>query len=439
MLDLRIDFQRLRHSRPAELARRALYRWMAGADGWPVVFRRPGPGEEVPPGASPHLYVHLPFCRELCPHCPYNKTLYEARQHEAYGRALRRELEGWIARAGTHRARSLYFGGGTPSATPDLVELAIDLVRPRLEPDAEIGVEVHPRDATPPLLDRLRRAGVNRVSLGVETLRPDLLKLLGRSYDPAQALDSLRAARAARFPFVDANLIYGIPGQSDGDPASDAEVLLGEGVGQISAYPLFTFLHTPYGRRVAEHRFPIIGDRLRVRSQRLLSRVCREGGLERTSVWSFTRRGAAPYSTVTHEDYVGFGAGAGSKVGGVFWFNTFSVPAYVESRVHRPALRMEAGDRLRRAHWLYWRIYRLEIDGGDYHALFGRELEDDYGAFLRLLRLSGMARRTPPRWRLTERGAVWVHRLQCLFSLTWIDRLWTRCRDEPWPEEVVLA
>jgi oxygen-independent coproporphyrinogen-3 oxidase len=347
-------------------------------------------------------------------------------------------MEDYFRKWGPPPVRSLYFGGGTPSVTPDLIRQSIDLVSPSLAPGAEVGVEVHPSDATPELLDELRSMGVNRVSLGVETFRPDLLRQLGRTYTPEQAEAALRAARP-RFSCVDVNLICAIPGQSDHETAADARRCLDLGVDQISAYTLFTFVHTPLGRRVGQRRVPIYGDLSRLRALGAISRACRGAGLVRTSPWNFTRPGVAPYSTVTRESYVGFGAGASSKVDGVFWFNTFSLEAYLGQERNRPALVMETSERFRRFHWLYWQLYRTEVDAARYRELFDRDLEKDFGGVFAALRLLGMARREGTRWRVNEFGAVWMHRLQQLFSITYIDDVWQQCQAEAWPKAVVLS
>ena len=439
MLDISFNYQTLRHGKPASLIRSALFRLLVGREGWPLIFRAPGSAEKTVRGTSPHLYVHLPFCSRICPHCPYNKTLYRAEAHRSYGFALERELHDYLGRAETSSVESLYFGGGTPSLTPDLIEATIGHVRPWLAPNAEVGVEVHPSDAGRALLERLRKAGVNRISLGIETFRKDLLRILGRSYTPEQAAESIALARAIGFECLDVNLVFGVPSQSETEPAADAERCLSLGVDQISSYPLFTFVHTSMGQRVARGRFPIYGDRARMLAQKALSRACRDGGFERTSVWSFTRPGIAPYSTVTHESYVGFGAGAGSKVDGLFSFNTFSIDAYTNLSTHRPALVLRESERLRRFHWLYWQIYRTEIDANRYRQLFDRDLETDFGRALSLLVLLGWAHKDGRNWRMTELGAVWCHRLQCLYSLTYIDQLWERCQLEAWPKEVVLS
>jgi oxygen-independent coproporphyrinogen-3 oxidase len=354
----------------------------------------------------------------------------------AYGRALEREVAAYLKRPGVPTIRTLYFGGGTPSQTPKLIEQVVTMVRSKLAFAAEIGVEVHPADASSALLARLREAGVNRISLGVESLRDDLLRKLARRYDPQSALEAIRAARSVAFSCVDVNLIIGMPGQRAEDSATDAERCLALGADQVSAYPLFHFAHSSFGRN---GRVQDSGERERLRALKAVSRVCRAAGLQRTSVWSFTRTGLSPYSTVTHEDYVGFGAGAGSKVGGVFWFNTFSVPEYAGSMVVHPALVMQAGERLRRVHWLYWAIYGTHIEASRYQALFGRSLKRDFGLLLTGLRAAGLARSDAAGWTITETGAIWVHRVQSLFSLSYIDNLWQHCRDHPWPREVVLV
>lgn len=436
MATLDMNHLALRHRPPARWVRAAVSRWLAGGEAWPLVFRALSADAEAPRGTSANVYVHLPFCRRICPHCPYNRVLLRPGLAKAYGAALERELAAYLQRPGVPAVETLYFGGGTPSLTPELIEQVVTMSRPSLTPQAEIGVEVHPADASPALLESLREAGVNRISLGIETLRPDLLRMLTRHYSPEAALEAVCAARRAGFGCVDVNLIHAIPGQSAADAASDAERCVALGVDQISAYPLFSFAHTPLGKR-SGIRPP--KQREQLAAQKAVSRVCREGGLQRSSVWSFTRPGLSPYSTVTHEDYVGFGAGAGSKVAGVFWFNTFSVPGYAGSRVARPALIMQAGERLRRAHWLYWAIYRTRVESARYAELFGHGIDRDFGVLLGVLCAARLARRDAAGWTLTENGAIWVHRLQSLYSLTYIDELWQRCREDGWPRQVVLA
>ena len=438
VLDPQIDLQRLRHASFASTVRRSLYAVIAG-DGWPPTFRHVPADLVLAPVRSENVYVHLPFCESRCPHCPYTTFVAPPERRRAYGTALDREIDIYLARADPPGIASLYFGGGSPSLTPEIVESVIARMRSHLAGRAEIGIEMHPRHVTAQLLARLRRSGITRVSIGIETLDAALLHLLGRRYTPADALSAIAAAREGGFECVDVNLIFGIPGQTPSDAETDTITCLELGVDQISAYPLFSFPYTPLGRAIAAGKIQPAGDGTRLDAQRRIAAACRSHGLVRTSVWSFTRPGVAPYSTVTRDGYVGFGVGAGSSQDGELRFNTFSLDAYLATDPPRPALRLLPSDRFRRAHWLYWQIYRTSLDPARYRELFGRDLARDFGKALALLRLLGLARRDGARaWTLTERGAVWVHRVQALFSLAYIDELWARAQSEAWPDAVEL-
>lgn len=434
---MRPNYQRIRSGAGAALLRRGLYRLVVWDGEWPPRFKRPSGSAEARLAPSAELYVHLPFCRSICPHCPYNKCRIGPGAVADYASALEKEIAAYLA-DGAPPARSLYFGGGTPSLTPDLVERAIGALAPLLGPETEVAMEVHPADARMGLFGRMRAAGVGRVSLGIETLDPRLLRRLGRAYTRDRALAAVDAARDAGFGMVDVNLIFGIPGQSVARAVADLDAVLARGVDQISAYPLFTFAHTPAGVPDLEDRYARAAEGARLATHRAISARCRAAGLARTSVWSFTRPGVPPYTTVTRPDYRGFGAGAGSRGAGRLAFNTFSVPAYVEAPVAGPAFVLTMGERQRRADWLYWRIYCAEIDPAEYALAFGARLSDDFGALLAVLRVGGFLRRKDGRFRLTERGAIWVHRVQSLFSLSAIDAVWTRAMAEAWPAEIVL-
>ncbi len=432
------NLQRLRHGWAADSARRMVYGWIVGDGAWPPTFRAPAQ-RPVVRAPSANVYVHLPFCTTLCPHCPYNKVRFDAEQSSAYHAALLREVGAYLVRPGLPRVETLYFGGGTPTLTPQTLAATIDRFRPHLSDDAQVATEGYPSDASEDLLRDLRAMGINRISLGIEALDAALLKRLGRRYDPLQAIAAMERAKAAGFDMLDVNLIFGIPGQSPEGFLDGVRACLSAGVDQISAYPLFTFDHTPAGQPSREDLYARADERDRLAMQRGVSEICREAGFERTSVWSFTRRGLSPYTTVTRPDYIGFGAGAGSKSEQMATFNTFSVPSYVEAAPEATALVHELSPAQERADWLYWQFYNCRIDHAGYHARFGRPLDADFGPALRIMRGLGLLTRDGDSDRLTEKGAVWGHRVQSLFSLNGIDKVWTACQREPWPDAVPLT
>ncbi len=434
-----IPFQLLRHSSLARFARRFIYSLAMGKDGYPFVFRQYEEGDELLRYGSPNLYVHIPFCRSLCVHCPYNKVVFREASYVSYRQALERELRCYLEQENITPIETLYFGGGTPSMTPELIEQVIMLARTHFTEDVEIGVEVHPRDATLERLEQLKSYGVNRISLGIETFQDSLLRMLGRNYVARQAEEAIACAKQVGFACVDVNLIYGIPGQEPQDSVEDVKRCIALGVDHLSAYPLITFEHTYLGKLIRAGKAREYDERQRARTQKAIAKVCLAHDFTRTSVWSFTRDHASTYTTVTRESYRGFGAGAGSKVGGEFWFNTFSVPEYNKLTRPRPAIRLQTTERFRRLHWLYWQIYNTRIDAQKYQEIFHRDVVKDFRLLLILMRSLGWIRREGPVFAFTEEGARRVHRFQMLFSLTFIDDVWTQCQKEPWPRQIVLS
>jgi putative oxygen-independent coproporphyrinogen III oxidase len=181
-----------------------------------------------------HLYVHLPFCAHRCGYCDFVTVVGRGGQHGAYVDALLRELElerDLLAQP----LETVFLGGGTPTFTalPELVRLLEALPRA-----AEVTVEANPETVTPELARALRDAGVTRVSLGAQTFRPELLRVLERVAGPDDVRRGVHHLRDAGFDNISLDLIYGIPGQS----ASDLEADLGDALAlepeHLSCYEL---------------------------------------------------------------------------------------------------------------------------------------------------------------------------------------------------------
>lgn len=436
--DVSIPFQLLRHSSLAKRARQCIYYLAIGKEGYPFVFRQVEEGEELPHDTSPNVYVHIPFCRSICIHCPYNKMVFRNESYDSYRKALDRELTYYLEQTDIPLIETLYFGGGTPSMVPEVIQQVISLTKFKFAEEMEIGVEVHPRDATIERLEQFKRYGVNRISLGIETFQDALLRKLGRGYTGQQAEQAIHNAKEVGFECVDVNIIYGIPGQEIQDQLEDVKRCIALGVDHLSAYPLITFEHTRLGKLVREGKFKEYNQIKRARTQKEIAKVCLAHGFKRTSVWSFTKDNASAYTTVTRESYIGFGAGAGSKVDGEFWFKTFSVAEYNKLTKPRPAIRLKTTEKFRRLHWLYWQIYTTRIDTQKYKQVFHRDLIKDFRLLLAVMKLLGWIKKEGSVFKFTEKGTRWAHRFQMLFSLTFIDEVWTQCQREPWPKQIIL-
>jgi oxygen-independent coproporphyrinogen-3 oxidase len=162
------------------------------------------------------LYIHWPFCLAKCPYCDFNSHVRERIPQTRFRAALRRELAWEAERLGRRRLSSIFFGGGTPSLMePDTVAVLIEDARRLFEPDddIEITLEANPTSVEARRFAAFREAGVNRASIGVQSLDPAVLRMLGREHTAAQAIAALETARAV-FPRISFDLIYARPGQT---------------------------------------------------------------------------------------------------------------------------------------------------------------------------------------------------------------------------------
>jgi len=208
---------------------------------WGEVRQRFSPSEApASAGATTALYVHWPFCVSKCPYCDFNSHVRESIDQAAWREALLRDL-GWEARAWpSGRLSSIFFGGGTPSLMePATVAAIIESAQRHwgLDSDAEITLEANPSSVEAARFADLAAAGVNRVSLGLQSLHDRSLRFLGRAHDVAEGLAALETAQSC-FGRVSFDLIYALPGQSEGDWEADLARALAFGTGHLSLYQL---------------------------------------------------------------------------------------------------------------------------------------------------------------------------------------------------------
>src|SRR5213592_61472 len=181
--------------------------------------------DDAPATAEPirHIYVHIPFCARICPYCAFYKDLLDRSQTSRFCEALLHELELHESRRRTGDRRSLlrpstiYFGGGTPTALNIAqLELLLRGFHERLELSqlVEWTIEANPGSVSARKAALLKKFGVNRISLGVQSWDEELLKLLGREHNAQQAKESFRILRGAGFTNINIDLMFGLPGQT---------------------------------------------------------------------------------------------------------------------------------------------------------------------------------------------------------------------------------
>lgn len=280
----------------------------------------------------PGLYIHIPFCIRKCAYCDFY-SVTECGRIPEFLDALRQEMG--LYRDGWDRFDTLYLGGGTPSVlTP--VDLASLIAEIRgnfsITPDAEITLEVNPSDITPPLLESLRRAGVNRLNIGVQSLDDHLLAFLGRRHNRARALSAIAAAQAAGFEQIGIDLIFGIPGQSLGSWQRSLREAIALHPAHLSCYQLTVEAGTPLGERARKGEFPLLDESRQADFFFGTSETLEEAGYVHYEISNFARDHAESKHNGkywNHTPYLGLGPAAHSFRGNERRWNHRSLTAYV--------------------------------------------------------------------------------------------------------------
>jgi len=388
------------------------------------------------------LYLHVPFCRQICPYCPYNKELYDPRAAERYANAVVKEIDAYCRLIGDRPVTSFYIGGGTPTTMlPSGLGRILEHIERSFNMQCGIHMESHPDDLTPAGLDAITAMGVEHLSIGVEALQDHHLRALHRPYTVEGVKTAVARAVNRGFRCVNADFIFALPNQTCAEVERAGHELVELGIDQVAAYPLFNFSYTRWPDLTKKNGYRRHGVLARRKMLRVLERVFYGAGFERTSVWAFTRRGVPRYCSVTVPLYVGLGASGGSYLPDVFYLNTFNVSEYckaLESGRMPIALSVDLTERMQMAGWLYWRIYETRFRKADFRKRFARDFDEVYGRPMRLLARLGLAKADDGEVVLSDAGAYWVHALQDLFSLDYVDKLWGESKRNPWPESVAL-
>ena len=373
----------------------------------------PGP----PPGGEAFLYVHVPFCRVLCPFCSFHRVQYREAKAARYFQALRREIASY--RDAGFRFTGAYVGGGTPTVAPGELAETLALIRESF-PVREISVETNPTDLTPEVIDLLSAVGVNRVSVGVQSFDDGLLKEMERldKYGTrAGILASLERARD-RFDTLNVDMIFNLPHQTPAILERDLDTVLGCAANQVSFYPLMT---SDEVRRKMTARMGRL-DRRRVREYygRILARLRPEFAPQ--SAWCLARGGGSAVDEyiVDSGEYVGVGSGAFSYLGGHMYATTFSLNAYAD-RLGRgqPAITQSRAftEHERMRYEMLLRLFGLRMDHGWLERRFGGRFKRRMFAEMAALKAVGAVVEDARGYALTERGMyLWVLMMAAFFE-----------------------
>jgi oxygen-independent coproporphyrinogen-3 oxidase len=375
------------------------------------------------------LYLHVPYCRHVCPYCDFNVVASASPPEAGYVATLVAEMRAYAADAtwGGRRLGSIYLGGGTPSlfspaGVAALLEAAV--YHFSIADGAEVTLEANPGTVTRASLAGYAAAGVNRLSLGAQSFHPVLLKTLGRDHLPEDTHEAVAAARAAGLTNVSLDMIFAVPGATLADWEADLRAALALAPEHVSAYALTYEAGTPFHAWRATGRVTAVDDDLEAAMAEAAGTTLGDAGYARYEISSWARPGFASRHNQSYwdgSDYLGLGAGAHSFAAGPparRWANHRPPEAY-RAAVASPGTAVAQEERLSAAQAeidaVITGLRRLAgVDAAGFAARFGRPLEVAFPQLARLVE-DGLLERAGERVRLTSRGLAFADSVAASF------------------------
>lgn len=379
------------------------------------------------------LYVHIPFCKSICNFCPYCKVGYSKELCNRYIDSLLKEIH-LVGNQypGKKKVTSLYFGGGTPALAANRIGEIIEALNEHFIITEGIGLELHPENVTEEVLSVLKAAGVTKVSIGIQSFCNKYQSILGRKTVDTHAMK--KALDAVMFETVSMDFIFALPEQTYDDLKSDIDTAFSLGANHVAIYPFidFTFTASPVKTMPKKEKRELLDS---------ITKYCMSNGYSRNSIWTFSSESDANYSSMTRDNFLGFGCSATSLFKGQFKINTFDVESYCEricSGNLATSLTIRFTKRQRMIYWLFWTAYSTRVNSSDFEKFFGVPLKKMYGFELWIAKRLGFINEHDGTYEMTLKGAFYYHYYENFYTLSYIDKMWGIMRKDAFPEQIKL-
>ena len=379
------------------------------------------------------LYVHIPFCKSICNFCPYCKVRYSEELCNRYIDALIKEIHMVGSQnEGKKTVTSLYFGGGTPALAADRIKEIIDALEEHFLITEGIGIELHPDNVTRDTLKALKESGVTKISIGIQSFSDKYQKILGRKAVDAEKLKE--ELREVPFETVSMDFIFALPGQTYDDLKEDIDKAFKIGANHVAIYPFidFTFTNSSVKAIPKKEKRELLD---------AITNYCLSKGYSRCSIWTFSGEENANYSSMTRDNFIGFGCSATSLFKDQFKINTFDVASYCErinSGKLATSMTIRFTARQRMIYWLFWTAYSTKVREKDFEKFFGVSLKKMYGLELWIAKKIGFITEKDGTYEMTLKGAFYYHYYENFYTLSYIDKMWGIMRNEAFPEYLEL-
>lgn len=364
------------------------------------------------------LYLHIPFCRSKCRYCSFQSIAAGEKLFVPYVAALTldltrlAEIKGALERS--TKLSTLFVGGGTPTCLPvgllqSLIRSAVDLFG--AEPHAEISVEANPGTVDAASLETLLEAGVNRLSLGVQSFDNPELKRTGRLHDAREACSAIKAAVSAGFRNINIDLMYGLPGQTPASWRHSLEKGLSFHPQHLSLYQLTVEAETPFYALVANNTLRLPKEEAILEMDEITTQLCSSAGLQQYETSNYAADGHQCRHNINYwlnNDYLAAGTAAVSCLHGVRE-RRIADPAEYIRRIHaQQSVIIETEQLSREGSFRETVIMGLRMVQGvsrrTLHERYAIDVEEYYGSTLEKLLAGGLVELTATHLRITPKG-----------------------------------
>lgn len=379
------------------------------------------------------LYIHIPFCKNICNFCPYCKVLYNEELCNDYVDALIQEIHLVCSSYKDKKnVTSLYFGGGTPVLAGNRLKEIISTINDYFTITEGIGIELHPENVNNETLNLLKEAGITKISIGIQSFNKKYQSILGRNEVNIEDIKS--ALNKVSFDTVSMDFIFALPGQKFEDLKEDVEKAVYAGANHIAIYPFidFTFTNSNVKSLNKDEKRKLLDD---------ITEYFNENKYIRSSIWTFSNNKNASYSSMTRDNFLGFGCSATTLLKKQFKINTFDIKSYckrIEEKKLPTSLTIRFTKRQRMIYWLFWTAYSTKVNADDFKKFFGVSLEKIYGFELWLAKIFGLITRKNNIYEMTLKGAFYYHYYENFYTLSYIDKMWSIMRENPFPKDIKL-
>lgn len=338
------------------------------------------------------IYVHIPFCRQKCLYCDFNSYAgLGADVMSAYTSAVCTEIAGHRHTIPVNNCASVYFGGGTPSLLPvGLTEKIVSTLKKYgwWQNPCEASIEANPGTVDLAKLKALRQMGFDRISFGVQSLNDTELKAIGRVHNAAEALEAIKLAKKAGFKRINADVIYGLPGQNLESLKQTLQQLADSDIENLSVYGLIVEEGTPLEKLVAQGKITLPDEDESAGMYEFVQEFLKEQGFERYEISNYAKNGEYSRHNLVYWHYLpyaAFGAGACGFNGSARFTAAADVRSYI-SGVHNAMPlydKEELPERVQFEEFMFMNLRKKSgVDLTEAKVRFGIGVMDEYGAEL---------------------------------------------------------